>query len=426
MIIKNFEKLATSVVRRHALLIAEEGYKAINTKKAVGTNVFYNPKNQGLEIFGAKFNLQKYRNVICVGFGKAATEAARALKEILGERINNGAVIGLKEEDLGNIKCFKGTHPLPSGQNIEASEKLMEAVSGLSENDLVICIVSGGGSSLFTLPYDLSAGQFGEIFKVLTAKGANIKELNIVRKHLDKVKGGNLARMIYPATCVSLIFSDVPGDDLSVVASGPTFFDNTTIHDAAKIFKKYEILQHLDFLKCNFHETPKEEKYFERVRNILAVSSATALKAMEKYASNLGYKAKIFSKHFEGSAAILGPMAVLINKPGQCLLGAGESTVKIIGAGTGGRNQHMALAALPKISEHQVLLCLASDGHDNTEAAGAIIDQSLLERAKALGLNPKSFLDNNDSFNFFGQTDGLVFTGQTGSNTADFFVCLKM
>ncbi len=424
--IKNYNQLATSVLRKQALLIAEAGFEAINTKKAVERNFIFEPKKQKLKIFKQEFEIGKFKRIVCIGFGKAALEAVTAIQQILKEKITCGYVLDLKEGSLGNIICRVGTHPLPTKVNIEATEELVAMLEACGEEDLVICVVSGGGSALLCKPHEMSCDKEASITAALTVKGASITELNTVRKHISETKGGHLAKIIYPATCISLIFSDVPGDDISMVASGPTVKDTTTNRDAAEILQKYDVLTMCELPSCKLLETPKEEKYFKNIHNILFVSAKQALEAMSEKAEELGLQVKIFSGNFQGEARVLAPQIVSSLQKGYCVLGAGESTVKIIGKGKGGRNQEMALAALQSIGENQVLLCLASDGHDNTESAGAIVDTSTLLRAKALNINPGDYLKNNDSFNFFEELGGQIITGNTGANVSDFFVGLSV
>lgn len=424
-IIKNFKELATSALRGQALEIAEAAYAAIDTQNAVRKNFVYDAKKQKLKILGREFIIGNFKRIVCVGFGKAALEAVTAIQSILSDKITCGYVLDLKEGSLGNIVCKVGTHPLPTKVNIEATKELMAMLAECGEEDLVICVVSGGGSALLCDPHDMDCETEVGIISALTVKGASISELNTIRKHISQVKGGHLAKIIYPATSINLIFSDVPGDDVGTVASGPTVRDATSNEDAAAILKKYGVLETLAMPSLKLLETPKEEKYFKKVNNILFVSSAQALDAMAEKAEDLGFEVKIFSKNYEGEAKILGKKIIISSAKASCLLGAGEATVKIMGSGRGGRCQEMALAALPVIGENQVLLCLASDGHDNTEAAGAIIDSSTRQKANSLGLDAQSFLNNNDSFNFFEQVGGQVFTGLTGANISDFFIALS-
>ena len=424
-IIKNFDQLATSPLRRQALTVVEAGFAAIDTKAAVGRAVNYDQRKQILEVADRKYRLADFDRVMCIGFGKAAFDAVSELQQILSGFITCGFVIDLKEGDLGNIICKVGTHPYPTKVNIEATKELIAMLSDCTEKDLVLCVVSGGGSALLCYPHDMSCEAEVSIISALTVKGAIIQELNTVRKHISRVKGGQLAKLMYPASVASLIFSDVPGDDLSMVASGPTVKDGTFMKDAAAILKKYDVLEACQMPSCNLVETPKEGKYFEKVQNVLAVSAKQALAVMKDTAKNLGFDVKIFGENFQDIARELGPKIISENKTGECLLGAGESTVIIKGNGKGGRNQEMALAALSSIVQNQVLICAASDGRDNTDAAGAIVDAGTSVRAKTLGLDPNQFLQNNDSYNFFEQTGDLLLTGPTEANVSDFFVCLK-
>ncbi len=423
--IKNFQQLATSSLRKSVLRIVEAGFEAIETKTAVEKNFIYDAKTQRLNILGQCFNIGQYKRIILVGFGKAALEAVTAIQTILKGRIACGFVLDLKEGSLGNIVCKIGTHPLPTKINIEATNELVAMLDACTEEDLVICVVSGGGSALLCSPHNMECETEVSIISALTVSGADIYELNTVRKHISTVKGGRLAKIIYPATSINLIFSDVPGDDLNVVASGPTVKDMSTNADAAIILNKYNVLEICELPSCNLLETPKEEKYFAKAHNILLVSAKQALLAMKEKAEELGFAVEVFSSSYQGEAKKLAPDIISRLKRGVCLLGAGESTVKIAGHGKGGRNQEMALAALALIGENQVLACLASDGHDNTEAAGAIVDISTLARAKNLNLNPEKYLNNNDSFSFFETVGDQIQTGQTGANVSDFFVCLK-
>ncbi len=424
-IIKNFDHLATNPLRRQALLIAEAGLKAIDTKAAVRRLVKYNNQKEILEVAGKKYALMDYERVMCVGFGKAAFDAVSEIQVSLADKIKCGFVIDLKEGSLGNIVCKVGTHPYPTKVNIEATKELMAMLSNCSEKDLVLCVVSGGGSALLCSPHDMSCEQEVAIIAALTVKGATIQEINTVRKHISTIKGGQLAKLMYPATVISLIFSDVPGDDLSLIASGPTVLDKSKVQDAGDILKKYDALEAVGMHSCRLIETPKEQKYFEKVHNILAVSPRQALSAMKDEAEQIGFDVEIFSQNFQGLAKELGPQIVSASKSRMALIGAGESTVQITGHGVGGRNQEMALAAIPNLSENQVLVCVASDGHDNTDAAGAIADSSSSLRAKALGLDVSHYLENNDSFHFFEQLGDQLITGQTGANVSDFFICLK-
>ncbi len=426
MVIKNFTHLAHSPFRKQLLSIAEAGFQAISTQAAIESSVLV--KAGILHIKKHKINLKNYKRVFVLCFGKAALSSSKAIKKILGNFEYKGFVIDVSVPEDFNEGAWvfkRATHPQVSRQNVLATKAVLDEMAELNENDLVICLTSGGGSAIFELPFSGGAETEARVFKALTKAGAGIGELNTVRKHMSLVKGGGLAKIFFPAKIFNLIFSDVPGDDLSVIASGPLIIDNTTVRDAEAILKKYEVLNTLELPSLPLIETPKEEKYFENIENEILLSAQNALLAMKERAEILGYKVRIFSRQYQGEARILARQIFAAGKNGQCLLGAGESTVKILGQGKGGRNQEMALAALAFVGHNQVLGCFASDGHDFTDCAGAIADISTLERSRNLKLDYKKYLDNNDSHTFFEQVGDHVITGLTGSNVADFFILLN-
>lgn len=525
MTIKNFDQLATTSLRKQCLLIADVGLAAVETPGVVRRQVHYDRGNDLLTISGEnkpndlhlviaghnkteanggikngtntgtrknaeKIDLRPFKRIVCIGFGKAALAAVTELYNIIGHRIDCGFVIDLRQGSVGNIVCRVGTHPHPTVVNVQATQELLTLLNTCTEEDLVLCVVSGGGSSLLCYPHELSCEAESSLIAALTVKGATIQEINTVRKHISKVKGGNLAKACYPTTVVSLIFSDVPGDDMSMVASGPTVRDTTTVHDASAVLNKYNVLEMCQMPACSLFETPKEDKYFEKVKNIMMVSGHTVLEACRRKADELGFSVSIYSNQVMGEArevsATVAAMAAGAPMPARavgamaggalmpaftagpalapatvadketkslhkhsCLLGVGETTVTVRGTGKGGRNQEMALAtlgalarlpdntALPHLTAsgrrsapaslpaNIALACVASDGQDNSDAAGAIVDASVVAKAAALHLDPQTYLDNNDSYHFFEQTGDLVFTGPTRANVADFFVMLK-
>ncbi len=485
MTIKNFDQLATSDLRKQCLLIAEAGLAAVETPAVVRGQVRYDRNRDLLTIGGEseirngtksgrkmsreKIDVRPFKRIVCIGFGKAALAAVTELYNIIGDRIACGFVIDLREGSVGNLVCRVGTHPSPTVVNVQATQELLALLNTCTKDDLVLCVVSGGGSSLLCYPHELSCEAESALIAALTVKGATIQGINTVRKHISKVKGGNLAKACYPATVVSLIFSDVPGNDISMVASGPTVRDTTTVHDAAAVLNRYNVLEMCKLPSCSLFETPKEDKYFAKVKNILLVSGQTVLEACRRKADELGFAASIYSDKVMGEAREVGAAvaAMTTGKPKSprlagasasdptsqlkplskhsCLLGVGETTVTLRGPGKGGRNQEMALGALAQLGAlgswraniasrslpkefplaDAVLACIASDGKDNSDAAGAIADASVAKKAAALHLDPQIYLDNNDSYHFFEQTGDLIFTGPTGANAADFFVLLK-
>lgn len=425
MIIKNFDRLASTSLRKQALLIAERGLEAINTNGAVKQAVRFDVSQNVLTIQGRAYNLAGVERVLVVGFGKAAFEAVDTIYEIFGDRIDCGYVLDVKGGSRGSLTCTIGSHPYPTVVNVEATKQIVEVVHALTAKDLLLCVVSGGGSSLLCYPYKQSCEVQAGIVSMLMRKGATIQELNTVRKHISLVKGGQLAQAAYPAQVVNLVFSDVPGDELSMVASGPTMPDTTSVTDAAAVLQKYDILQACALPRCELQETPKDAKYFERVTSHLLVSATVALQAMKQKAEDLGFRTRIYSTAYAGEARELGKAFALEPKLGECVLAAGESTVTITVPGKGGRNLEMALAAVPTIPDGGVLLTCDSDGYDNTDFAGAIIDAETRAQAARLHVDPLVYLNTNASYSFFQQVGDYLDTGLTGSNVADFVIALR-
>ncbi len=425
MRITNFDELKIDPLRKQALLIADAAYSAIDPELVIAEQVEYDEKTTVLNIQGNSFKLKDYKKITCIGFGKAAFLSVKALQQKLGKMIACGFVIDLVGGDLGNITCKIGTHPFPTEVNVAATKQLLELVENSDKDDLVIFVVSGGGSSLLCYPNDITCDIETNIVTQLTKQGVSIQELNTVRKHISKVKGGNLAKLCYPATVLSLIFSDVPGNDMGVVSSGPTVKDTTTSGDAAAILKKYNILELCNMPSCSLIETPKDDKYFEKVYNVLLLSPEFAVEAMRLAAIDLGWKTQVYSTQYQGNANEVARDILKHAQPKTCLVGAGEATVKIQGHGLEGRCQVMALSVLSELQPGQVFVPLASDGFDHSDAAGAIADSYTKKKAESRGLVAEDYLQNNDSYHFFETTGDLVFTGKTGSNVSDFFIFLN-
>lgn len=249
--------------------------------------------------------------------------------------------------------------------------------------------------------------------------GATIQELNVVRKHLSRIKGGRLVEYVYPARVLSLILSDVTGDDLATIASGPTVKDPTTVDEARAILDKYGLPKEIELT-----ESPKDPKLFENVTNVILANMATAIPPMEAKAKELGFTPRVVSTAFTGDADYVGKDWLEKIKPGEALLATGETTVKVTGKGTGGRNQQLVLSSLRYLLENQVIAAVGTDGHDNTTNAGAIGDQSTLVRANKMGLDPIDFAKNHDSYTFFQKVGDGILTGDLESNFADIILCL--
>ncbi len=460
MIITNFKNLARNPLRKKALEIVEAGYEAVDIQKTVSQRIKL--KNNKLSIYcgvmmhhntqkSLDINLNNYQNVFLVGIGKGSALACASLAKILRERLTEGIALDIQKPKLEitslrevsrrernpKLKILLGTHPLPSRQNIKATQEIIKLAKSAGKDDLIISFICGGGSSLLCgSETELSASRI--IFKELTKRGADIIELNNIRKHLSEVKGGNLAKLAYPASIVSLIVSDVLGNDLPMVASGPTIFDETTKKDAVRILKKYRIQD--TRYKIQLFETPKDKKYFKKVKIVLFLSNNEPIIAMAEKAKKLGFKTRIYSLKLNGEARNVLPPLIKASKRNSAILAAGETTVnlqkKVVSSKyqatvKGGRNQEAVLGTIVNFLNtnylilNTIIISFASDGRDNTEAAGAIADYLTIEKVKKMNLNPEKFLENHDSFNFFKKTGDLIFTEPKTFNVSDLMLVLK-
>lgn len=424
-IIQNFDDLAITNQRRQLLTIAEAGFQASDSKGLTLKALSLSHDKNTLQVNGKTFDLNNYNRIICVGIGKAALKSAEAIYQILDGKISCGFVLDVREGQVGNLTCRTGSHPHPTVVNISATTELLSLLKGLTEKDLVLMTISGGGSSLLCMPHEISCEGEVNIIKTLMHSGSSIQEINTVRKHISKVKGGSLAKWCYPATIVSLIISDVVGDDISFVASGPTVMDKTTIHDAEDVLRKYKTLELCHMSSCSLVETPKDEKYFENVHNFLIGSMESVKTAMFQKARDLGLTVVTYPNKLSGEARESASQIIQFAKNIQCVVAVGETTVRVVGSGLGGRNQEMALSALLELPEQAVFGSFATDGFDNSDSAGAIADSLVMENSKSQHIDPQEYLNNNDSYTFFKKTSGQVHTGKTGANLADFAIYLK-
>jgi glycerate-2-kinase len=419
--LQNFDQLATSDLRRDALAILEEGYAAIVTRDVINGQVFF--RDNVLHIQEYEYDLSRYERIFLFCIGKCAADAGTVLEEILGNVITDGVVLDVRGVPLKRMQSEIGTHPFPTDQNITITDSIGKMLDDATEKDLILTVISGGGSSLLCLPNDMRCESLAQITESLMKSGASIRELNTVRKHMSQIQGGWFAERAFPAKVVSLIFSDVPGDDMSMIASGPTVMDTTTKEDAERILSTYNARSMCTLPYCDITETPKEEKYFQHVDNLLVLTNHTALDAMKKKAEELGYEAVIHTSVIEGEARSLYAKVLSHDiKKHSCSIYGGETTVYVKGKGKGGRNQEVALGALLSPQKDTVVIAAASDGWDNCDVAGAIVDDETLSKARLLGLDPQDFLDRNASYDFFELTKDAIKTGKTGSNVADFYI----
>jgi hydroxypyruvate reductase len=435
-------------MRQHAMQIFQAALKAVDPGEAILRYV--KPTDDGLQIGENRFEFADYDRILVVGAGKAGAPMAKALEDLLGDRVADGVIV-VKEGHglpLNHVRIHEASHPVPDDRGIRGAEDIIALVKEAGERDLVLCVISGGGSALLVAPVEgVTLADKQEVTRLLLACGADIHEINTVRKHLSRAKGGGLARFAYPATVVSLILSDVVGDDLNVIASGPAVPDTSTFADARKVFNKYDIWQHLpesvqsriqQGLNGDVADTPKSgDDVFLNCYSELVGTNIHALVAAGHEARRKGYEPLILSSTVEGEAREVVKMFTAFAREIRnsshpvpapaCILCGGETTVTIRGDGKGGRNQEFALASAMIIDGMQNIVVLSggTDGTDGpTDAAGAIADGRTVTRARERGLDPLESLKRNDAYHFFQPLDDLIMTGPTRTNVSDVYMIL--
>jgi glycerate 2-kinase len=448
-ILENAASYSLRKLRRDAMDILSTAVEAVDPGEAIRKNLVIDDGE--LRIDGVALDLDRYSNVYVIGGGKAGGSMAEAIEELLGDRVTTGVLNVLKgtESDyhLEKIRLNGASHPIPGEDGIRGVEEMLTLMEGAGEEDLFIVLISGGGSSLMTYPArDISLEEIRLLTEGLLRGGATINELNAVRKHLSAVKGGLMAKRAHPASVLSLILSDVVGDPLDTIASGPTAPDQTTFGDAIRVLKsrglwemtQKSIRRRLEGgLSGDVEETPKEgEGIFEKVHNVVVGSNLTAARAAIGRAEELGYNTLLLSTRVEGEAEEVGKELADIAKElvekdtpvkrPAALIAGGETTVTVTGNGIGGRNQELALSASLEITGYDVVVAaLATDGIDGpTDAAGAIVDGTTLKRAEKLNLDALKLLADNDSHTFFSKLGDAIFTGPTGTNVNDLTLIL--
>jgi len=430
-------------LRRAARRILDAAITAVDPAEAIHRHLLR--RGTQLYIADEMINLTGTRRVVVVGCGKAGAPMAAAVEDILGDRVSGGVVVTKygHGQPTKRVRIHEAAHPVPDEAGIAGAEAVLEQLQGLGVDDLVLVLVSGGGSALMPAPVaGVTLAEKQAVTKALLACGADIREMNALRKHISKIKGGQLARAARPARVLTLILSDIVGDPLDAIASGPTVPDPTTYADALAILDKYRIRQeipasvraHLEAGAAGkLAETPKpDDPMFTRVRNLMVGSNIQALEAAAKEARLQGLPPMILSSSIEGETrevarvhAALAREARATGHPAAaplCLISGGETTVTLRGQGKGGRNQEFALAAAFDIAELRdvVILSAGTDGTDGpTDAAGAVVDGETLARARAAGLDPRKALDENDAYPFFEALGDLVMTGPTRTNVMD-------
>jgi len=449
-LVKNGVTQLNRKARILALKSLEYALNTIDPKQLMKSRLLL--KKSLLKVNGYSFDLKNFKNVYVIGGGKASGSMAEALEQILGKHIANGLVNipHGSEHKTEIIKFQEASHPIPDKSGVEGTRRMLEIAEQAKREDLIICLISGGGSSLMPLPRGgITIKDKRKITDELLKCGATINEINTVRKHVSDFKGGWLAKKAYPATVLNLILSDVVGDPLDSIASGPTVPDSTTFSDAIKVLKKHRLWDKASVSikrvlsngeKGLIPETPKaNDKAFEKVYNVVIGNNRFASLAVREQLRSAGLNTLLLTSTLEGEARHIGVMLASIAcevalsgnpvpKPAGIIAG-GETTVTVTGKGLGGRNQEIALASALKVGglDGVVVASLSTDGVDGpTDAAGAIVDGKTIARAAEMDLNPEEFLAENDSYNFFSKLGDLIFTGPTGTNVNDVSVIVVL
>ena len=449
-LIENAETPLVRKARGIAIRSLECALNAADPKQLVHSKVKL--KNSCLHVEDCTFDLAKFKHVFVVGGGKAGGAMAEAIEEILDARITCGVVnvpCGTKRQTRV-VEHNEASHPVPDKAGVEGTRRMIAIAEQAGADDLVFCLLSGGGSSLMPLPREsISLEDKQSVTKALLKSGAAITEINVVRKHLSAFKGGWLAKKAYPATVINLVLSDVVGDPLDSIASGPTVPDPSTFSDGKKVLEKYglwltaPISVRRIFLEGSeglLEETLKAgNSAFRNVHNVVIGNNRTASLAAAEYLKSEGLKTIHFDEPLEGEARQIGTaLAKFASKVSAydfslpkplAVVAGGETTVTVTGKGQGGRNQELALAAALNLKDAEtcVIASLSTDGVDGpTDAAGAIVDGYTLKRAKRIKLDSEKFLAENDSHNFFSQLGDLIVTGATGTNVNDISVIVVL
>ncbi len=428
-----------SAPRHHALQIFRAALLAADPYRAVLDHLSFD--GRVLRLGRKRYDLAAFDRIQVIGAGKAGAAMAHAIEKLLGRRISGGLVNvpdGVAAR-LRRIQLHPCGHPIPDERGAEGARRILEIARSAGPRDLLIALISGGASAMLPAPAPpLTLEGKRALTRQLLTSGATIHELNTVRKHLSLIKGGQFAQAAFPATVIALLLSDVVGDDPGVIGSGPAVPDSSTVADAVRVLDKYGVSVPGGNQCGALHETPKPgDPVFARSRHLIVGSNKQAVAAAEACARGLGYRTMVLSTTIEGEAREIARMHAAIarevltsNRPVRrpaCLLSGGETTVTVRGRGLGGRNQEFVLAAILALegAGPATILSAGTDGIDGpTDAAGAIADSSTLARAAALGLDPRRFLDDNDSYHFFEPLDALLKTGPTGTNVADVRVVL--
>ena len=425
MIIQNFNELATSDKKKDCLEILEAGLEAANPENIIPKYVTPNE----IKIGGKSIKIRKYSNIYSVAFGKAGDSMTRALNAIIP--IKSGIVVipkGSKSRIKGKkFQIFNSRHPKPDQTSVKAAKEVMKFLQNKKSDELVIFLVSGGGSSLLAMPDDITLDDKIYVTNLLLKSGATIQEFNCIRKHLSKIKGG---RLVENMKCqgISLVMSDVEGDDLSSIASGTTYMDDTTFADALDIIEKYKLkrkmpLEVLQVLENGLNKKSLEIPKKPKIENYIIANNSDCLEAMQKIARKIGYKVTILQVFGEIKDAVIKILENISENQKACLIFGGEPTVRVLGKGMGGRNQEMVLRILKNTQKLKkiVIASMGTDGIDgNSIFAGAITENIRIDSSIT-----KEFLKNSDSGRFFQKQKGNIVTDFTHTNLMDIGVILS-
>lgn len=451
-LIANTYSQVNAEARRIALTLLETAISAVDPMELIKTQIHVNGNT--LTVGPYTLNLTKYKEILVLGGGKASGAMAEMVERILGDRITAGFINipenSAQKYQVSTIQLNEAGHPIPNEAGEQGVDQIFQYLKGVTEETLILFLLSGGGSALLPSPQDgITLTEKKQITNLLLRSGATINDINVVRKHISKIKGGRLAVASFPATLLCLVLSDVLGDPLPSIASGPTVPDPSTYQDAIQILHRYAIWNDTPFSVQQFllngqegknTESPKAgDSRFAHVRNILLGNNSLALAAAERQALTMKLNPLILSSYIQGEARHVGTVLASIareiteaNKPipqPGVVLAGGETTVTVTGTGQGGRNGEVALSASLALEDLEgvVIASLGTDGIDGlSDAAGAIVDASTLKKARTKNLSPLQYLQNNDSHHYFKELGDLVYTGPTGTNVNDVMIIVNL
>jgi len=433
-------------LRLDAVGMFNAAVKAVDAANAVTRHV--HATGRAIEVAGRNYPFADFRRVVIIGAGKAAVPMAQAMEALLGERLTGGIVVTKygQARPLQKVRVIEAAHPIPDLAGLAGARLIAGIARQATVDDLIFILLSGGGSALLPYPIDgLTLADKQTVTQLLLHSGATIQEINALRRHLSQLKGGRLARMAFPAQVVTLILSDVIGDRLEDIASGPTVPDPSRYADCLEIMRKYRLQESIPAPARSILERGSQGEIAEtvnlndpvltRVHNVIVGSNRLATEAARSYAESLGYRPTILSNAIHGesrevakrhAAAIKNALTALVAEP-ICFISGGETTVTVRGDGMGGPNQEFALAAALEIAgtEGVVVLSAGTDGIDGpTDAAGAIVDGATVSRGRSKGYGAAEFLARNDAYNYLNATGDLLITGPTHTNVMDIQVML--